>query len=118
MGGSYIHGLFMDGARWDDERSVVVDSFPKVLWGAMPNIWMIPMDLKDDTQTERAMINSGKRDHVYANPLYKESLRRGVLSTSGHSSNFIMWLYVAIAKEDTEQLWTKRGVALITMTND
>merc|ERR1719506_3588673 len=74
--------------------------------------------LADSHPTERAKFNSGSRDHVYPNPVYKESLRKGVLSTSGHSSNFILWLYMPIAKEDTEQLWTKRGVALITMTDD
>jgi len=116
--GAYISGLFMDGARWDDDAQVIVDSFPKVLWAKMPNYHILPVELTNDKQTERAKFNSGSRDHVYPNPVYKESLRKGVLSTSGHSSNFILWLYMPIAKEDSEQLWTKRGVALITMTDD
>merc|ERR1719161_737353 len=116
--GAFISGLFMDGARWDDDAQVIVDSFPKVLWAKMPNYHILPVELTNDKQTERAKFNSGSRDHVYPNPVYKESLRKGVLSTSGHSSNFILWLYMPIAKEDSEQLWTKRGVALITMTDD
>jgi dynein heavy chain len=79
---------------------------------------LIPVELTNDRQTERAIINSGHRDHVYPNPVYKESLRKGVLSTSGHSSNFIMWIYMPISSDTTEEVWTRRGTALITMTDD
>lgn len=34
--GAFITGLFMDGARWDSEAGVVVESKPKVLFDAMP----------------------------------------------------------------------------------
>jgi dynein heavy chain len=116
--GAYVNGFFMDGARWDDDTMCIADSHPKVLWSKLPNVHIRPVELTSDKQTERAKFNSGSRDHVYPNPVYKESLRRGVLSTSGHSSNFILWLYMPMEKEHSEQLWTKRGVALITMTDD
>jgi hypothetical protein len=29
--GAYINGLFMAGARWDDDNMCIEDSFPKVL---------------------------------------------------------------------------------------
>jgi len=116
--GAYVYGLFMDGARWEDETQVITDSFPKVLWCKLPNVHLLPVELGNDKQTDRAKFNSGSRDHIYPAPVYKESLRRGVLSTSGHSSNFILWLYMPISAEHTEQFWTKRGVAIITMKND
>jgi dynein heavy chain len=116
--GAYSNGLFMDGARWDDDADVIVDSFPKVLWAAVPVLLLLPVELTNDRQTERAHLNSGHRDHVYPNPVYKESLRKGVLSTSGHSSNFIMWIYMPISSDTTEEVWTRRGTALITMTDD
>merc|ERR1711988_2067089 len=28
-GGAYIHGLFMEGARWDKEKSEIAESIPK-----------------------------------------------------------------------------------------
>jgi dynein heavy chain len=116
--GAYSNGLFMDGARWDDDAGYIVDSFPKVLWAAVPVMLLLPVELTNDRQTERAHLNSGHRDHVYPNPVYKESLRKGVLSTSGHSSNFIMWIYMPISSDTTEEVWTRRGTALITMTDD
>jgi len=116
--GAYSNGLFMDGARWDDDAGYIVDSFPKVLWAAVPVLHLVPVELTNDRQTERARLNSGHRDHVYPNPVYKESLRKGVLSTSGHSSNFIMWIYMPISSDTTEEVWTRRGTALITMTDD
>jgi dynein heavy chain len=109
--GAYINGLFMDGARWDDDNMCVEDSFPKVLWSDMSPMWLKPVDIESDD------IDPNK---VYQAPIYKTSDRKGVLSTSGHSSNFIM--YVAIAHSckglHSEKFWTKRGVALISQTDD
>jgi len=133
--GAYSYGFFMDGARWDDDNGFVTDSFPKVLWSELPNVWLKPVDLINDTQNPECVLNqkmqlkaakargenpeiTGFREHVYPAPVYKESLRRGVLSTSGHSSNFILWLFIKMADEHIEQFWTKRGVALITMTDE
>jgi len=109
--GAYIYGLFMDGARWDDDNTWVEDSHPKVLWSEMAPMTLNPLEISDDdTDPEK----------VYQAPIYKTSDRKGVLSTSGHSSNFIM--YVAIPHScngvHSEAFWTRRGVALITQTDD
>lgn len=29
--GVYIHGLFMDGARWDRENQVIMDPYPQIM---------------------------------------------------------------------------------------
>ncbi len=56
---------------------------------------------------------------MYACPVYKTSDRRGVLSTSGHSSNYIMYMYMNLDPScHSEQFWTKRGVAMISQTDD
>ena len=36
--GTYVHGVFMKGARWDKSKQVITDSLPKVLHDAMPII--------------------------------------------------------------------------------
>jgi len=109
--GSYINGLFMDGARWDDDNMCVADSFPKVLTSEMSPVFLKPIEKTMDAHDMNKMYNC---------PIYKTSERKGVLSTSGHSSNFIMWLAIPHSCQGlhNEQFWTKRGVALISQTDD
>jgi dynein heavy chain len=109
--GAYINGLFMAGGRWDDDTMVIADSFPKVLWDEMSTVWMKPV-----TKDEDAM----DPEKNYQCPVYKCSDRKGVLSTSGHSSNFILWLSIphSCQGHHSENFWTKRGVALISQTDD
>jgi dynein heavy chain len=117
--GAYCNGLYMAGARWDDDNMVVEDSFPKVLWDEMSAIWLKPVDKAKDASNP---------DGCYQCPVYKTSERKGVLSTSGHSSNFILWLEIPAHIPESvrdkcegtsfEDFWTKRGVALISQTDD
>ena len=56
---------------------------------------------------------------IYRCPIYKVLSRRGVLSTTGHSTNFVMWIEIPSNREDgvnndgkVDQLeWAKGGVA-------
>lgn len=103
--GVNIHGLFLQGAKWDHGKQIIEDSDPHVQIVNFPVIWLEPVDIEEN-------VAAG----CFACPLYKTSTRKGELSTTGHSTNFVMYLMISTARPS--DYWVRRGAALLCMTDD
>jgi len=98
--GCYIHGLFLEGCQWDIEIQGLAESKPKELYTAFPSIHLNPCQ------------NRKAAEGIYICPVYKILTRAGTLSTTGHSTNFVINL--EIPSSQPQDHWIKRGVALFT----
>ncbi|TPX33478.1 hypothetical protein SmJEL517_g03633 [Synchytrium microbalum] len=90
--GAYIHGLFMEGARWDSATGLIQDSHLKDLTPAMPVLYVkaIPVDKKETKG-------------FYECPVYR---------TRQRGPTYI-WTFNLKTKEKGPQKWTLAGVSLL-----
>lgn len=111
--GVVTYGLFLDGAAWDSSTNVLADPQPKQLTCVAPCIQVTPVS-KDTSQSNSA--DTSQEVTVYSCPLYKTSERRGILSTTGHSTNFVMM--VDLPSLQDESFWVLRGCCLLTQLDE
>ncbi|KAL8008233.1 putative dynein heavy chain region D6 P-loop domain, dynein heavy chain, domain-2 [Plasmopara halstedii] len=103
--GVYVRGLYLEGAKWDKNSTALVESDAKVLFSLAPVLLFRPT--KKSALSQRL---------TYSCPVYKTSERRGTLSTTGHSTNFICFIRLPTIKPETH--WVARGVAMLSQLDD
>lgn len=99
LDGCLIYGLYSEACCIDFRSSIIKQSLPSVLDSEVPVIHFKPV------QTSKNEINYTH----YECPLYKTKKRAGTLSTTGHSTNYI--ISIVCKSEQEESYWIKRGAA-------
>jgi len=98
--GAYVHGMSVEGARWDYVTMQLAESHPKVLYSAAPTLLLSP-----------CIAGKEREFPAFEVPLYRTPERRGVLATTGHSTNYVMPVKVPSNKPSDH--WVRRGVAFL-----
>lgn len=103
--GVNIIGMFIEGCKWNHVTFSLDESDPKVLFAKCPMVQIIPRKSNEFIEGQ-----------FYECPIYKTSERKGVLMTTGHSSNFVMMMRLP-TNVDADH-WIKRGVAILCSLDD
>ena len=95
-----VWGLFLEGCTFDADAMSLSESRPKELFTAYVPVWLMPVQHRVKPAPAA----------TYMCPCYKILTRKGVLSTTGHSTNFVCTFEVPTNVHPNH--WVKRGVAL------
>lgn len=102
--GVYIYGLFLEGAQWDRKKKSIIDAQPNQTSCIMPIIHLNPTE------------SYAEKPENYICPVYKTSVRAGVLSTTGQSTNFVLSVDLPSLDQHPD-FWIMRGSALLCQLN-
>lgn len=101
--GIIVHGLFIEAGKWDEKQGGLIDPSIGELSPPLPALWLKPCQELDVADR-------------YEAPLYKTPVRAGVLSTTGHSTNFV--LSILLGSKKPPEFWILRGTALVTLITE
>jgi len=102
--GIYVYGLFLEGARWNGAHHRLDVSRPKEMYSPLPMVHFTPAVGHKCSPTD------------YACPVYKTSERKGVLSTTGMSTNFVV--ACELPTDISPDIWVMYGVACLCNLTD
>lgn len=97
--------MFIEGCKWDNDRGVLDESDPKILFVTCPPVYFKPCKPEEFVP-----------GNYYECPIYKTSVRKGVLMTTGHSTNFVLLLRMPTKLPANH--WIKRGAAILLGLDD
>lgn len=97
--GVFCYGMYIEGCRWNYQTHQLDDSEAKKLFVEMPMLHLLPT-------VDRVIPETG----IYYCPVYKVLSRTGTLSTTGHSTNYVIMMEMN-SGEVPQKKWIKAGVA-------
>lgn len=98
--GAYIHGLFLEGAEFDQKNLRLTESKPKILYQPMPVIHIQAVDISKDREISKEMLKN-----FYVCPVYKKPCRTNL--------TYVTSLYLRCPPNKSVDHWVLRGVALL-----
>ncbi|KAL7671309.1 hypothetical protein ACOME3_006209 [Neoechinorhynchus agilis] len=107
-GSVLISGLYLQCASWNPIRGCLENSKPREEYVHMQPIRLIPTDISKQIEDEN--------ERVYKCPVYRTLTRSGLLSTTGHSTNFVFSIDLPTG-DFSPSHWMLRGTALFCTVN-
>lgn len=104
--GAYLSGLFLEGARWDYEKNVLIDAEPMKLHYPMPHIQFKPI------VTEGKM-KQKKGQNFYLCPTFMYPIRTGVREKPSFMFSIQLPCKGNPLENTENNFWIKRGTALL-----
>ena len=104
--GVIVYGMFLEGARIDGTTGLLAEPLPNQPLAPLPELWLQPVAKGDKPS----------RPSDYNCPLYRTAERFGVLGTTGHSTNFVMFL--ELPSDKPAKHWIRRAVAAQMYADD
>merc|ERR1711871_322953 len=110
--GIICYGMYIEGARYCKEKKLLQQSIPGVMFEELPAIHFLPTVCQKPFLMEELSKMPGNPSWTgdkYQMPLYKTAERKGVLSTTGMSTNFVV--AVDMPTDVDPGVWVRYGCA-------
>lgn len=104
--GAFVTGLFLEGAKWDEEKKQIIEAEPMKLHYDMPTIHFKPVE---------RLTKQKKLSSSYACPCYYYPIRGGVKERPSYQFTVMLPLKPNPSSQGTQDqdYWIKRGTALL-----
>lgn len=106
--GAYVHGFYLEGAKWDTDK--IVDADPMTLYYKMPIVHFKPVD--------KAAKQANKNVKYYNCPCYVYPIRGGTKENPSYLFNILLPMGPDINGNIDENFWIKRGTACLMSLAD
>ncbi|XP_067883713.1 dynein axonemal heavy chain 6-like [Heterodontus francisci] len=114
--GALLFGFYLEGACLDPTSQVLKDSMFGQRYYQMPAIHFLPVQMGSQRRSAELVGEAQELDEYYECPLYRTSRRAGTLSSTGHSTNFVIAVNLPTLLPPNH--WVSRGVALLCQLDD